>query len=432
MENVEQRINKGTTRPRRKAQSHRKWHKWRLTVQIITFLLFIFLLLWTIPEGDIWLPRNLFFLLDPLLGIAAMLASREWNALTTLGIITLILTVLLGRVWCGWICPLGSLLDWIPARKTPRQKLQIHPYWRYVKFNILFAILAGAVLGSLSLIWLDPITLLFRSFSGVIMPGLSAGLTSIELWLYQIPTLAPVADWFSGWARDIVLTRQPFFPANLVFLAILVAVLLGNAVRSRFWCRYLCPLGALLGLISKIPFIRHIVDSEKCVSCHRCAVDCPTGAIDPAQDFAADPAECIVCMDCTDLCRSQAIAFPLDVTPSALREYDPKRREFLFSMGLGLAAGFVVAKDLPRLAGSAQSQSQVTRPPGATEESLGTRCVRCSECIKVCPEGILRLTFLETGVDGFWTPMRVGECAYGCQACGEVCPTGAIPKLSDK
>ncbi len=207
------------------AESRRKWYWWRLAVQIAAMFLFLYFVVWPKASGN-GTVNNLFFRLDPLAGIASMLATRTWIDAMALGIATLLVTIVLGRVWCSWICPLGSIFDWVPSLRLDRKKLYIHPRWRYIKYFFLFTILIAAAAGSLTFMWLDPITLLTRTVS---------------------------------------LLTQRFL--DMSFLALFIAVLGLNFIVSRFWCRYLCPLGGLLALFSKIPFIRHKVDTNKCTSC---------------------------------------------------------------------------------------------------------------------------------------------------------------------
>ena len=204
---------------------HWKWHYWRLAAQIAAMLLFVYFVVWPRAGGG-GIVNNLFFKLDPLAGIASMLATRTWISDMALGIATLLLTIVAGRVWCSWICPLGSLFEWMPSLRLDRTKLYIHSRWRYIKYFLLFTILIAAASGTLAFMWLDPITLITRTVSMV---------------------------------------SQRFL--DMPFLILFAAVLGLNFAVSRFWCRYLCPLGGLLALFSKIPFIRHKVNTDKCTTC---------------------------------------------------------------------------------------------------------------------------------------------------------------------
>jgi MauM/NapG family ferredoxin protein len=322
---------------------------------------------------------------------------------------------------------MGTVLDWMPSRKVNRRNLDIRPFWRQGKYLALFVIIVGAALGSLTLMVLDPITLLFRTVTSVVLPGLNVLITGAESWLYGFGALRPAVDWVDGLLRPWLLTEQPFFLPNLILGGVFAVVLGLNFIRPRFWCRYLCPLGGGLALFAKFSRVRHQVDPENCISCHRCAVICPTGAVDPGREFAADLAECTTCLDCVEACPTRAISFrPLR---GLVREFsfNQSRRNFLVSGGAA-AVGAVVLWALPLFA---RAKSNLIRPPGTSEAKLLSDCIRCGECVKVCPTGVIQPGNREAA--GIWMPVldtRLGYCDYGCNACGQVCPTGAIPDLA--
>jgi len=398
-------------------------------VQVLALLLFFYLLLGTLQGSTTVLPHDFFFRLDPLAGISAMIASRSWLMPMALGAIILLLAVTAGRAWCSWLCPLGTILDWVPSPRPRRDNLDIPSYWRQGKFFLLFTILLAAILGSLTLLILDPITLLFRTFSSVILPLLDLMIEVTETLLYRVGPLQPAVAWFDSLLRGIILTEQPFFLPNLLLLTLFAGVLGLNAVRPRFWCRYLCPLGGLLGLLSKVALIRYKVNNEKCISCRRCAITCHTGAIDPGQKFAADAAECTVCLDCVDICPTRAISFSPQLGLASPQPYDPRRRHLLVSLA-GAAVGAVVLGVVPHLN---RAEPGFIRPPGTDEKQLLSSCIRCGECAKVCPTGVIQPSASVGDWDGLWTPRlitRLGYCDYSCNSCGQVCPTGAIAKLS--
>ena len=405
----------------------RKWHWWRQAVQILALLLFLYFLLGTRQES-VSAPHDIFFHLDPLAGIASMLAARSFIEPMLLGIITLLLTLAVARAWCGWICPLGTLLDWTPARSPQRKSLDIPAFWRQGKYLLLFIILLAAILGSLTLIVLDPITLLFRTIAGFVLPVLGSLLTGLESWLYGVSLFQPAVGWFDNLARGTLLTGQPFFVANVALAVVFAAVLALNAVRKRFWCRYLCPLGGLLGLVSKAAQIRHKVDEKKCIACQHCALICPTGAIDPEQKFVANSAECTACLDCMETCPQGAITFSAQPGIDAHKRYDPSRRQFLGTLGLA-AAGAVLLRFMPLLG---RKEAALIRPPGSSEALLQSKCIRCGLCVRVCPTGVIQSSPNPRNGQSLWTPMlatRLGYCDYSCNACGQVCPTGAIEEL---
>jgi MauM/NapG family ferredoxin protein len=400
----------------------------RLAAQISAIILFLFLLLGTRQELKTGLPHDLFFLADPLVGLAAMIAGRAWIVPMFVGALALLAaTVVLGRFWCGWLCPLGSVLDWIPARQPVKRERDLPRPWRQGKHLLLFLIIFGALLGSLTLVVFDPVTMIFRSLAGAVLPLLNALLLTIDTWLYHIGPLQSPVGWFDAAVRVPLLGGPGFYVPNLTLLVFGGGVLALNAVRRRFWCRYLCPLGGLLGLVSRVSLFRYRINRDDCISCGRCATRCPVHAIDAGRGYTADAGECTACLDCVENCPTRAIAF------SAGRQfnsgYQPERRQFIQSAALAAigAVGFAL------LPATGRRQQTLIRPPGSTEDSLASLCVRCGECIRVCPSGSIQPAMSAPGWDHTWSPhlvMRHGYCDYSCNACGQVCPTGAITPLT--
>ncbi len=407
-----------------------RWRWLRRTSQIVAFLLFLYLLLGVRLGNEAWLPHDLFLRLNPLAGIASMLAARQWILPMSLGAAVLALTLVLGRVWCGWICPLGTLLDWTRLSRPSREPSGRPSQWRQAKYFVLFAVLFSALLGSLTFLILDPITLLFRTITSAVLPATYSVVTWAETVLYRFHLLQTPLEHVDGFLRDTVIPlEQSFYLPGLLVLAVFVSVLALNAVRPRFWCRYLCPLGGLLGLVSRISLVQHAVNTDTCTACQRCARTCSVEAISSSQTFVADPAECTLCLDCLEVCPTSAISFrkgwpPTDPVPEGM-----PRRQVLASVA-AIAIGVGLLRLAPVL-GSSKPPS--LRPPGTSEPDLRNKCTRCGQCINVCPTGALQAGAFNAGYDGLWTPVlipRHGYCDYGCRRCGEVCPTGAIPTLS--
>lgn len=385
----------------RRKRVRRRWQVLRRVRQLVQYLalaLFLYLFVRTTWQGGSPIPLNLFTRLDPLLGLNSMLAARAAIPTFAPAIITVLATLTLGRIWCGWICPLGTVLDLFGTNGREA----IPDGLRQAKYFLLFAVAVAALLGSVTLMWLDPTTVFFRPLAGTMYPATLRAMATSE----GSRSLEPVA-----------------YP----LLALPLVIILGlNLVVRRFWCRYLCPLGALVALLSKISWLKRYV-AGSCPDCEQCIRECPMDTINQ-EDFSSDPGECLQCLNCFARCPDAALSFKGGRSPGFGYEYDPSRRQFLAS----LAAGVVVAS-LPKTGLLKTENPYPLRPPGAGEEEFLTKCVRCGECIKVCPNNALHLALFEAGLEGVSTPMlvpRLGYCDYSCNACGQVCPSGAIPALS--
>lgn len=407
----------------------------RQAVQVLAFGLYIFLFFTALHRWTNFHLADLFFRLDPLTALAAMVADRAWLPRLGWALIVVGLTALVGRVWCGWLCPLGSLLEWIrfpPARRhSKKQALRFFEKtgFRAIKNILLLLILGMALFGNLTLLFLDPITLLTRALTTAILPALNYGVSAAERVLYPLPLLSPIVDWLEGAVRGTILpVEQPVFAQNILIMALLLGIVALNLWADRFWCRYLCPLGALLGLLSKVALLRPVIGSA-CVSCAKCARVCRLAAIETEPEYHIAPAECTVCLDCLAACPKAGMSFAWHWRPAAWRETDPTRRQVLSSLAGGAAGAALLQTGVQ----AKQADPRLLRPPGVEDEArFLSLCLRCSLCMAVCPTSALQPALWEAGVAGLWTPRlapRLGYCDYGCNACGQVCPSKAIPSL---
>lgn len=409
------------------------WVITRKAVQYLTLAAFIGLFIVSRRGGWSSNVVNIPMRLDPLLGLANALAARTIIVGSALALITLFLTLLFGRAWCGWLCPLGTVLDLFPFKQGREKRSAPPEAWRKIKYQLLLIILFAALFGNLTLLFLDPLAVFFRTLSTVIWPALDQIVTVSETFLYPLPGMSAPISWLETVIRPVFLPAEPaFYRDTLLFAGFFVTLLALNIFAPRFWCRYLCPLGGLLGLISRVAFFRREV-TEPCKGCKLCTVGCPTGTINPAKNYASDPAECTMCMECMENCPRSMITFKSDLSLAEGQSYDPKRREALLALGAAIGGIALLRSNL-----LAKRESPfLLRPPGARENNLDavilTRCTRCNECIRACPTSALQPAVFEAGLEGFASPVlvpRLGYCDYSCNACGQICPTQAIPPLS--
>jgi MauM/NapG family ferredoxin protein len=414
----------------KKLMTWSRWRRVRRAVQILAFALYVYLLFSALQRRAAFPLADLFFRLDPLAALSAMVADRAWIPRLALALITLALTLLLGRVWCGWICPLGTLLEWVRFRPAETGFFEKTRSLRRFKYVLLLLILSMALFGSLALLIFDPITLFTRTMTAAVLPAFNQAVTAAERALYPVAFLRPVIDWVERALRGPVLpVVQPVFGGSAFIFLLFLGILALNALADRFWCRYLCPLGGLLGLLSKVALLRPVIQPA-CNRCGHCVRACRLDAIETGAGYEIVPSECTVCLDCLAACPESGIGFEWRWRPAPAQEYDPTRRQVLAALGVGAASLALLRTD----AWAKKPDAHFIRPPGVEDEDeFLSRCVRCSQCMKVCPTSGLQPALFEIGLEGLWTPhlvSRLGYCDYGCNACGQICPSGAIPPLS--
>jgi len=253
---------------------------------------------------------------------------------------------------------------------------------------------------------LDPIPLVTRSFNLVLLPIVDRSVNFISV----------SSRFYEG--------------AWLIFVIFLTAVLLNLAI-PRFYCRFICPLGALLGILSRFAIWRIGKNQSECVDCKLCEKSCE-GGCEPSGNIKIS--ECVLCFNCREDCKDELISY--QTKPSlAGEETDPdiSRRGFVLSLASGIFA--VPAVRLSNKLGS-NWVHKVIRPPGALpEEEFLKRCIKCGQCMRVCPTNVIQPGGIDGGLENLWTPVlnnRIGSsgCQLNCTACGQVCPTSAIRPIT--
>ncbi|MGQ9647156.1 MAG: 4Fe-4S dicluster domain-containing protein [Thermodesulfobacteriota bacterium] len=399
----------------------------RTLIQAFSLLLFSALFVLATYKLPDWLPADIYLRLDPLLGLNAVFAAREIIPRALWSLILIGATLFIGRFFCAYVCPMGAsidFLDFLFFRKKKRQGLKAEASLRRVKYFLLIIFIAAALTGLSLAFLMDPLALLTRFYTFFIYP---LTITLINLFLDLFRPLFKALGWIS-------LSHLHYFQSVYYMTAITLLIFGGIIALSRlvprFWCRYLCPLGAFLSLISPLGLFKRRV-SEACNECMKCQKTCPMGAI-PEDPRATRLAECIQCRTCARVCPQKAITFPAALSfGGEYSKVDFSRRGFMYSLAGGLGVGFLATQTPFALR---HGKHQLIRPPGAIPETEFLRtCIRCGECMKSCLTNTLQPCLWESGFSGLWTPkmeLRLAPCDQNCNVCGKVCPTQAIRSVS--
>jgi len=383
-------------------------------------------------------PVTLFFQADPLVWLTSLLSGHTLIKGFGWALGVLVLTILFGRVFCGFICPLGTLHHLVSysrpklkgGRLVAANRIKDS---RKIKYFILVLLLVSAFFGVNFSGVMDPMSFFFRSLSLAVLPGLGTGIK--ELFDFLARTDIKALNLLSYTAEVFVSPvfgygYQAFKTGWLIGLLFLVITFL-NRIRPRFWCRALCPLGALLGICARFSIFGLEKDAGRCTQCNRCTRTC-AGAAEPIPGESWQKSECLMCLNCHATCPEKAVVFKMR-SPLGDQGTDMGKRAFLGGLTAGVALPF-----FSRLDGQIHTtpNAELIRPPGAVQEKqFLSLCQRCGLCMKACPTNVINPALSEGGLGGFWTPnliMTQGYCEYTCTLCGSVCPTGAIADITTK
>lgn len=312
----------------------------RRVTQGAFFTLFVYLFLQTTdhPINRAGSHVTLFFDLDPLVALNSLLATHKVERAMLLSLVTLAVTLLCGRWFCGWVCPFGALHNFFTSLRGGRAKAKLgvggYSRWQTAKYYILVAFWVAAFLGSNVAGWLDPFSFFFRSLATSIYPAVNSALVALFTWTYDVnPGVGPVRislvtePIYAFLRAHFLAVEQPYYWGSLLIGALLIAVVALNFYRARFWCRYICPLGALLGVVGKNPLVRLHKSGDQCTNCRLCLADCQGGA-NSGNVTLWKPSECFYCCNCISDCPWQAVTLT-----SALQQEKKEDAETLVQVG---------------------------------------------------------------------------------------------------
>ncbi len=405
-----------------------KLKTFRIISQVVFFSAFLILFLFTVFPNSVILPVELFPELDPLVAFVSMIASRDLIHTMVPALVILLLTLIVGRFFCGYVCPLGSIIDfsqWVMFRKNRKKETLEPKHARKVKYFILIGVLLGSFVGLNALSVFSPMSITPRVFTTVFFPAM-IGIINGILDLFR-PAIYKLG--FDNLAQ--LNFDKALFSGGVAVFILFTFIIVANYWQRRFWCRYVCPTGAFLTIFSRFGIVKRKVNLESCNSCKRCMTECNTRAI-TLDGKGTVLTECTLCGDCTavknDGCNSIGLtSFGFAGNDASI---ETGRRSFILSSAAGLMAAAVI-KGEPDAA--LNTSGRFIRPPGSLPEpDFLARCIRCGLCVKTCKTYGLQPAGFEKGLDGLWTPHlvpRIGGCEEKCHACGYVCPTRAIRDL---
>ncbi|MDE6452078.1 MAG: 4Fe-4S dicluster domain-containing protein [Odoribacter sp.] len=402
--------------------------KIRITIAAICFTLITLLFLDFTGTIHVW-----FGWLAKIQFLPAFLAG---NAIVVAGLV--ILTLLLGRMYCSVICPLGVFQDVVSrisgSRKKKKYRFSYSPALVWLRYGVLVVFVIAMITGIGALVaLLAPYSAYGRIIQTLVAP----------LWQWGNNVLAYLAERAGSYAfyeTEVWMKSLPVFVVAGVTFLILIVLAWRN---GRTYCNTSCPVGTVLGFLARYSWLRPVIDVKKCNHCGLCARRCKAACIDP-EEHRIDYSRCVVCLDCIDTCKHGAVTYrprwqkKVDRTIDGETKADTGRRGFLAGAGLMFVAGTVKAQEKKVDGGLAvilDKQVPVREtslvPPGAQGlRNMISHCTGCQLCVSVCPNQVLRpsgkaLTLMQPEMS-----YERGYCRPECTKCSEVCPAGAILKVS--
>ena len=345
-----------------------------------------------------------------------------------------LLTLLMGRIYCSVICPLGVLQDifgWL-GKKVKKNRYTYSKPMSILRYVMLGVLVVALVAG-------------FTSIGALIAPYSAFGriATTFLAPVYQwgnnlLASLAESANSYAFYSVDIWWKGGATFVVALVTLTTLFVLAFKN---GRTYCNTICPVGTVLGFLSRYSYLKPVIDTTKCNGCGLCARNCKASCID-SKNHAIDYSRCVVCLDCIDKCRQGAIKYvprskAVQSAPSGASA-DKGRRAFITATAVVAGASVAKAQKLKMDGGYAviedkkipNRETPLTPPGSLSARNLAQHCTACQLCISACPNQVLRPS---SDLSNFMQPVTSferGYCRPECVKCSEVCPTGAIKPIT--
>ncbi|MCM1109279.1 MAG: 4Fe-4S binding protein [Clostridium sp.] len=353
------------------------------------------------------------------------------NAGVIIGLVAL--TLIFGRIYCSVICPLGVMQDifaWF-GKKVKKNRYKYSPARSILRYITLSGVIVAFLLGIGSMVALfAPYSAYGRVVQNLLAPVWQFGNNLLADW-------AEKHDSYAFYTVDVWIRSGVTFAVAVITLVVLGILAWRN---GRTFCNTICPVGTVLGLLAKYSLFKPVMNTSKCNSCGLCARNCKAACIN-SKDREIDYSRCVACMDCIGKCHKGAIAYTFrrKSHPSAKEQQtDHSRRQFLTATAVVAATTAIKAQEKTVDGGLAvitdkKIPGRATRivPPGAKSlRNMVRHCTACQLCVSACPNGVLRpSTNLETLMQPESSYER-GYCRPECTRCSEVCPAGAIVRIT--
>lgn len=346
----------------------------------------------------------------------------------------ILLTLLFGRVYCSVICPLGVMQDifaWF-GRKSKKNRYTYSPAKSVLRYTVLGIFVVALIAGVGSVVaLLAPYSSYGRIAQNLLAPFWAWG---NNLFAY----IAERADSYAFYEKEVWLKSLPTFIIALVTVVCLAILAWRN---GRTYCNTICPVGTLLGFFSRFSWMKPVIDTDKCVNCGLCGRNCKAACID-TKNHTIDYSRCVSCMDCLEKCHTHAIRYgrmkKAEPVTSESKTVDTSRRTFLTGVGVLAATAAVRAQEKTVDGGLAAitdkkipDRATPIVPPGAQSlRHMAQHCTGCQLCVSVCPNDVLRPSTKLTTLMQPEASYERGYCRPECVKCSEVCPAGAILKIT--
>ena len=369
-----------------------------------------------------------------------MAKVQFWPAVLTLNVAVVaalvVLTLVVGRIYCSVVCPLGVMQDlfgWM-GKKARKNRYTYSKEVKWLRYAVLAVFIVALLAGVGSVFQLlEPYSAFGRIATMLLQP----------LWQIGNNVLASIAERYDSYAFysvDVWMRSVPVFVIALVTLVVLMVL----AWRGgRTYCNTVCPVGTVLSFLARFSLFRIRFDADKCKGCSLCTKNCKASCID-FKNHTVDYSRCVVCGDCLESCKFGALSLSSPTPGGGASGDGASRRSFLLATALATTAALAQEKKkvdggLAELVGKKTPERQTpVVPPGALSlKNMARHCTGCQLCVSECPNHVLRPTLLTPGsslLTGFMQPVMDfdrGYCRPECTRCSDVCPTGAIRPLDE-